>query len=269
MTDLLELLDLRPVGADRFEAVPVDDGSHRLFGGLVASQSLRAATLTVGPERRAHSFHAYFLRPGMPGVPLTLQVARPRDGRSFTTRDVVALQRDEVVFTLSASFHADETGIDWQAPAPPGTPDPDDLHWGPTPWDGWAILAPFELRPVRDPATLGFPAIHPYWIRTASALPDDHGLHACAVAFISDMGVVPTSRPPGVDFSALDFRMGASLDHAVWFHRPLRADDWLLFSAEAVSTFGARSLVRGTMHDRHGRHVASMSQETVLRLASR
>jgi acyl-CoA thioesterase-2 len=263
---LLELLELRPLAEDRFEAATLDDDGQRLFGGLVASQSLRAATLTVEAGRPPHSFHAYFLRPGRSGVPMTLEVQRPRDGRSFTSRDVIARQEGEVIFTMSASFHAPEDGIDWQLPAPSDALDPDALQWGPTPWDRWSVIEAFDVRPVHDPMASGFPALHPYWVRTRQELPDDPALHACAVAFISDAGVVPTSRPPGVPFSALDFRMGASLDHAVWFHRPLRADDWLLYSAAPVSTFGSRSLVRGTMHDRAGRHVMSMSQETVFRI---
>ena len=123
-------------------------------------------------------------------------------------------------------------------------------------------LAPFELRPVHDPGRDGFPAMHPFWVRSRRPLPEDPSIHVCATAFVSDMGVVPSSRAPG---RPAMISMGASLDHAVWFHRPARADDWLLFNVEPVSNHGARALARGTLHDRHGRLVMSMTQETLLR----
>jgi acyl-CoA thioesterase-2 len=259
---LMRLLGLRPLGSDSFEAVTVEDGTDRLFGGQVAAQTLRATTLTVGPERPVHSLHAYFVRPGRPGLPLVIQVERTRDGRSFTTRRATARQGEETIFDLTASFQAPEPGYDWHLPGPLDVPDPDALPSPASRMTRYGPLSPFELRPVRDPGPEGFPAFHPFWVRAREALPEDPALHACALAFMSDMGVVPSSRAPG---RPLALAMGASLDHAVWFHRPARADDWLLFTVEPVSNHGSRALARGTLHDRQGRLVMSMTQETLLR----
>ena len=266
MTDndrILELLDLGRRGADAFVAPTPSDGPGRLFGGQVASQSLRAATLTVEPDRLPHSLHAYFIRPGRPGIPLRLDVDRTRDGRSFTTRRVTASQDDEPIFTLAASFHAAEEGGDWQLPAPTGVSPPDGPRQVESPISRFASMSPFDLRPVRPPEPGGFPILHPFWVKTRRTLPDDPALHACVLAFISDMGVVGSARAPGAAMPAQ--LMGASLDHAMWFHRPARADEWLLFSVEPVSNFGARGLARGTMHDPAGVLVASVAQEALLR----
>lgn len=264
MTDrLLELLTLEERGDDVFTASTPADGPNRLFGGQVAAQSLRAATLTVPGDRFAHSFHAYFIRPGRPGVPLELTVDRTRDGRSFTTRRVSAAQDGEPIFVLAASFHVAEPGDDWQPPLAADVPDPEAATAPESPFTRFASMSPFELRPVRDPGTGGFPVLHPFWVRTKRLLPDDPGLHASVIAFISDMGVVGSARAPG---SSLPERfVGASLDHAVSFHRPARADEWLLFSVDPVTNAGARGLARGTMHTRHGVLVASVAQEALLR----
>jgi acyl-CoA thioesterase-2 len=261
---LMALLDLRPLGDDAYEAVATDDGWHRLFGGQVASQSLRAATLTVEPDRPVHSMHAYFIRPGRPGIPLHLAVDRTRDGRSFATRRVTASQQDEAIFVLAASFHISEEGNDWQLPPPLDLGDPEDAAANARGSRRFAAMSPFELRPLKDPGPEGFPATHPFWVKVRERLPDDPALHASALAFISDMGVVPASRAPG---STKAIAMGASLDHALWFHRPTRADEWLLFSVEPVSNFGGRGLARGSLHDRDGRLVMSMTQETIIRNA--
>ncbi|HUF34220.1 MAG TPA: acyl-CoA thioesterase II [Acidimicrobiales bacterium] len=261
MSRILRLLDLEEDG-DAFVAPTPSDGPERLFGGQVASQSLRAATLTVGEDRLPHSLHAYFMRPGRPGTPLRLEVDRLRDGRSFTTRGVTASQDGEPIFSLTASFHIAEAGDDWQLPAP-GAPDPESFEAPDSPFTRFASMSPFELRPVSKPAPGGFPIIHPFWVRTKGPLPDDPALHACVLAFISDMGVVGSARAPG---SSLPARfMGASLDHALWFHRPARADDWLLFSVDPMSNAGSRGLARGTMHTRDGVLVASLAQEALLR----
>ena len=258
---LLELLELENKGPDRFSAATPADGPNRLFGGQVASQALRAATLTVDEERRPNSFHAYFLRPGRPGTALELEVERTRDGRSFTTRRVTASQLGEPALVLMASFHVTEPGDDWQLPERLDVPPPEEAS-SPSPFRGFANMSPFEIRPVaaqRD----GFPVLHPMWVRAARTLPDDPALHAFALAFISDMGVVGSARAPG---SSLPARfMGASLDHAMWFNRPARADEWLLFDVGPVSNFGARGLARGTMRTRDGTLVASIAQEALLR----
>ncbi len=257
------LLTLEETGQDRFEAPTPSDGPGRLFGGQVAAQSLRAATLTVDASRPPHSFHAYFVRPGRPGVPLVLDVIRIRDGRSFTTRAVTASQAGEPIFFLAASFHSAEAGDDWQLPVRDDVPGPDDVPATESPLARFESMMPFEMRPAAGRSSMGF-ALHPFWVRVGGTLPDDPALHACCLAFISDMGVVGSARPNIADMRAF---MGASLDHAVWFHRPARADEWVLFDVGPVSNFGARGLARGTMHTKDGVLVASISQEALLRPA--
>jgi acyl-CoA thioesterase II len=260
---ILRLLALDAVGEDAFLAPTPSEGPPRLFGGQVASQSLRAACLTVDGARPPHSFHAYFILPGRPGEPLRLDVLRSRDGRSFTTRHVTASQGGKPIFELVASFHAPEPGDDWQLPAPEGTADPDTIEPPELPSFLRASL-PFDIRPVRRAEPGAFPLVHPFWVRSRGTVGDEPSLHACIMAFLSDMGVVASARAPG---SRIERFAGASLDHAMWFHRPARADDWLLFSVDPVTNFGARGLARGTLHTRDGRLVASIAQEALLRPA--
>lgn len=263
---LLALLDLEPSGDDRFIAATPSpaEGPPRLFGGQVASQSLRAATLTVGADRYPHSLHAYFIRPGAPGVPLELSVDRTRDGRSFSTRTVSAAQNGEPIFVLTASFHVEEAGDDWQEDPPTldvkGPEEVDDT----SPFGRFRSMMPFDIRPLRK-SDSPFPVVHPFWVKTRDPLPDDPLIHACVMTFISDMAVVASARAPrstSVPFG------GASLDHAVWFHRRARADEWLLFSVDPVTNFGARGLARGAMHTLDGVHAVSIAQEALLRPAS-
>ena len=261
---LLELLDLARRGPDRFVATTPGEAAPRLFGGQVASQSLRAATLTVDAGRRPHSLHAYFIRPGRPGVPLDLEVDRTRDGRSFTTRRVTAAQAGEPIFVLAASFHIEEEGDDWQEAGLPDVPPPEDVPGAESPLSRFSTMSPFELRWVREPTAGGF-HMHPLWARVRGRLPDDPALHACAIAFMSDMGVVAAARAPATGSASWERFMGASLDHAVWFHRQARADDWLLFDVQPVTNAAARGLARGTMHTRDGVLVASIAQESLLR----
>jgi acyl-CoA thioesterase-2 len=258
----LALLDLRPVGDDVFTAITPAEGPPRLFGGQVAAQSLRAATLTVAPDRLPHSFHAYFIRPGRPGTPLELTVERARDGRSFTTRRVSAAQEGEPIFVLDASFHVEEDGEDWQPDVALDAPDPDSIDVPENPMGRFSSMSPFDIRPAGGSNPMGFP-IHPFWVRTRGRLPDDPLLHACAITFISDMGVVGSVPKPGADRSR-GF-MGASLDHAVWLHCPARADEWLLFDVQPLRNAGARGLAMGTMRTRTGVLVASIAQEALLR----
>jgi acyl-CoA thioesterase II len=266
MARILRLLELERRDDSSFVAATPDDGLPRLFGGQVAAQSLRAATLTVDAGRPAHSLHAYFIRPGKPGVPLDLDVARTRDGRSFATRLVTASQEGEVIFSMVTSFHAAEPGHDWQPPAPADVPDPDDCQWGESPLRRFATMSPFDIRPVHEPQRTEFPVVHPCWIRTKGPLPDEPAIHACIVTFMSDIFTVGSARGPG--FPPPKQFMGASLDHAVWFHRPFRADEWLLFDVGPLSNHGARGLAAGTMHDRDGVLVASLAQEALLRDAA-
>ncbi|MEY2565931.1 MAG: acyl-CoA thioesterase [Actinomycetota bacterium] len=265
---LLHLLTLEPTAAaDAFRAPVPDEGPERLFGGHVAAQALRAATLTVDDDRPPHSLHAYFIRPGRLGDPLELRVDRTRDGRSFTTRRVEVNQSGETIFVLAASFAAAEEGDDWQLPAPTNVPDPDEVGGGESPISKFTAMSPFELRPVVAPAPGEFPIIHPFWVRTVGPLPDDAAVHACALTYMSDMGVVGSARAPVSTLPKMF--MGASLDHAVWFHRPVRADEWLLFSVDPVSNAASRGLARGTFHTAEGVLVASVAQEALLRSTGR
>lgn len=258
----LTLLDLEVVGDDVFTAITPAEGPPRLFGGQVAAQSLRAATLTVDADRLPHSLHAYFIRPGRPGIPLELTVERARDGRSFTTRRVSAAQEGEPIFVLDASFHVEEDGEDWQPEGTISAPDPDTIAPPESPMGRFSTMSPFDIRPAGGSNPMGFP-IHPFWVRLKGRLPDDPLLHACAITFVSDMGVVGSVPRPGAD-RARGF-MGASLDHAVWLHCPARADEWLLFDVQPLRNAGARGLAMGTMHTQSGALVASIAQEALLR----
>jgi acyl-CoA thioesterase-2 len=267
MERLLRLLTLEPTTPDVFRARVPDEGPERLFGGHVAAQALRAATLTVDDGRLPHSLHAYFLRPGRLGDDLVLSVDRARDGRSFTTRRVTVVQSGETIFVLDASFAVPEPGDDWQLPGPQGVPDPEAVGGAESPISRFLAMSPFELRPVVAPERGEFPMIHPFWVRTVGPLPDDPALHTCALTYMSDMGVVGSARAPTSTLPKVF--IGASLDHAVWFHRPVRADEWLLFSVEPVTNFAARGLARGTFHTADGVLVASVAQEALLRSTGR
>lgn len=254
---LLALLDLERLGPDSFRHQ--NDLSRRsggrLFGGQVASQALRAASATVDPDVHVHSLHAYFLRPGRVGVPIDLLVDRIRDGRSFTTRRVVASQEDEAIFELSASFHVEEDGFDVQVPIPPLAPDPESLPQDPPEHPHHQPLDVRHLDPLPG-------STRSMWVRVAGRLPDDPATQACVLTYLSDMGPVGAARragPPDIP------TMRASLDHVLWFHRRARADEWLLYDLEAVSLSGARGLARGLVHTADGRLVMTISQEALLR----
>ena len=244
---------------------PGRDDDGRVFGGQVCSQALRAAQLTVGGDHRIHSLHAYFLRPGRPGIPILYQVTRIRDGRSFTTRDVVAIQNGEAIFDLSASFQTPEAGPEYQLPRATNVPDPDSLprsKWGRR-HGGPIDIREFEPPPLspEDSQT----STRRMWLRTLGDLPDDATIHACVLAYASDMGPVGASRRPYRLMGEMGEVMTASLDHAMWFHRPIRADQWLMYDLEAVSTSGARGLARGTIHTADGSLGVSIAQEALLR----
>jgi acyl-CoA thioesterase-2 len=260
---ITRVFDLTPLGGDAFTAASPPVGRPRLFGGQVAAQSLRAACLTAD-GRPPHSLHAYFIRPGMPDEPLVFDVARTRDGRSFSTRHVTASQGGKPILELIASFHEPEGGFDWQAGPPPSAPGPEGLA-EPEPPAFLRHPDGFDIRVVNPPADGGFPMRHPFWIRATAPVGDDPSLHACLIAYLSDMGVVSSARAPG---SPRRLATAVTLDHAVWFHRPPRADRWLLFSAAPVTNHGARGLARGALHTADGTLVASIAQEALLRPAS-
>ena len=275
---LVKLLDIEPIEVNIFRGVSPNERRQRVFGGQVAAQALMAAGRTV--ERgRAHSLHSYFLRPGDPNVPILYEVDRIRDGRSFTTRRVVAIQHGHAIFNLAASFHVDEDGpLEHQFPMP-AAPDPDTL---PTmrerlePFrdqlgEWFARPHPIDQRHIGDlpwAATGGDPR-QQLWIRADGSLPDDPLLHACIATYASDMSLFDTMLAPhDVRWDDADF-MGASLDHCMWFHRPFRADEWLLYDMDSPNAFGARGLARGFLFTQDGQLAVSMVQEGLMRVVPR
>ena len=255
---LVDLLDLEPIDRDIYRGRNPGQGGGRVFGGQVASQALRAAAATVVPEHRVNSLHAYFLRPGRFGMPIVYTVDRIRDGKSFTTRRVVALQQGEAILNLDASFHKDERGGEYQLPAPVAdAPDPETL-----PRNGMGHhRRPTDLRDISP--TVSPLATRAHWVKADGTLPDDPVLHACVLTYFSDSGPVGAARRPLGDWETR--MMTASLDHCVWFHHPVRADEWLLYELEAVACAGARGLARGEMWTRDGLLAVTVSQEALLR----
>lgn len=277
---LLRRLDLKAAGQDEFEGENEPNSWGRLFGGMVAAQSLVAACRTVEGQHLPHSLHAYFLRPGDPEQPVRYSVDRIRDGRSFTTRRVVAAQGDHAIFNMSASFHVEEEGYG-HAFAMPDAPGPDSLKT-------WRELAeprakqldehqrkrflearPIDMRYTKTPIFLGGDASEGdncVWFRAAGTLPDDLNTHLVVLTYASDMALLDNiARPHGRPDGSRPMQM-ASLDHSLWFHRrDLRADQWLLYHQDSPVAFGSRGLARGTIYDTAGRLVASVAQEGLMR----
>jgi acyl-CoA thioesterase-2 len=248
-----------------------------VFGGQVAAQALMAAGRTVD-HGVVHSLHAYFLRPGDPAVPILYEVDRIRDGRSFTTRRVVAIQHGRAIFNLSASFHVDEPGLTHQIPMP-DVPAPETLDslvtrlepYRETLGDWFTKPHPIEQRHIGElpfSHKAGKDPTQRLWIRADGALPDDPLLHACIVAYASDMSLFDTILAPhDVSWDDAHF-MGASLDHCMWFHRPFRADEWLLYDMDSPTAYGARGLARGFLFTRGGDLAVSVVQEGLMRVVA-
>lgn len=278
LDDLVTLLDLEAIEVNLFRGVSPDENRQRVFGGQVAGQALVAATRTVQPDRHVHSLHAYFLRPGDPTVPILYEVDRIRDGKSFTTRRVVAIQHGRAIFNLQTSFHVAEHGPDYQLPMPLDVPSPESLPDFKTrmaPYkermgDWYDRPRPIDLRHVdHDPfSRRGKPADgQRVWLRADGTLPDDPTLHACIVTYASDMTLLDTTVLPfGMSWETPGMQM-ASLDHAMWFHRPFRADDWLLYDQQPISTGGARGLAGGNIFTSDGTLAISVVQEGLVRVA--
>ncbi|MDP9387754.1 MAG: acyl-CoA thioesterase II [Actinomycetota bacterium] len=276
LDDLVALLDLEAIEVNIFRGRSPDEWRQRVFGGQVAGQALVAAGRTVAEARPVHSLHAYFLRPGDPRAPILYQVDRIRDGRSFATRRVVAIQHGEAIFNLAASFHAAEEGFDHQVPMPPA-PAPEDVPdftermapYREQLGDWYGRPRPIDIRHVGDPplATSGERRAprQQVWTRTDGALPDDPLLHACVATYASDMTLLDSILLAHGTSWLDQGLMGASLDHAMWFHRPFRADEWLLYDQESPSAAGARGLAQGRIYTRHGVHVVSVVQEGLFR----
>jgi len=281
LTRLLALLDLEKLEENLFRGTSPAEPIQRVFGGQVLAQALVAATRTVSDERPCHSFHAYFLRPGDPKIPILYQVDRSRDGGSFTARRVVAIQHGVPIFTLAASFQKVESGFEHQSQMPV-VPEPESLE------DDQQLLLrdpglashirawvgrerPFETRSVLGRGPFGGSGDRParapldhIWLKTRGKLADDPAVHRALLAFVSDMSLLDTALLPHGK-SIFSHVQVASLDHAMWFHRPFRADDWLLYVQEGPSASGGRGFNRGAIYRRDGVLVASVAQEGLIR----
>lgn len=278
--DLLALLSLEPLEVNIYRGRNRDLGTGRVFGGQVFAQALVAARRTVEDEREAHSVHGYFILPGDLAAPIVYFVDRLRDGNSFTTRRVTAIQHGHAIFNLSASFHKSEPGLEHQS-AMPDVPAPEELAPELELIRDMADQIPETLRPVlTQDRPLDFrlvtpsdpfgaekrPPIRHVWFRTVARLPDDRITHQAVLAYASDYGLLPTAlQPHGVHSRSRELQL-ASLDHALWMHRPFRADDWLLYAVESPVASGARGFVRGSIYTRDGTLVASVAQEGLMRL---
>jgi acyl-CoA thioesterase-2 len=282
LKELLDLLDLEQIELDIFRGRSPEERIQRVFGGQVAAQALVAAGRTVPSDRNVHSLHAYFIRPGDPSIPIVYNVDRLRDGRSFTTRRIVAIQHGKAIFTMSASFHVFEEGVEHQAAVMPAVPAPEtlptfqdrmfelvgahpeykDLLARPRPVDvryasplTWEAYENPELRSSKTNV----------WFRYQAELGDDPLLNVVLAAYASDFTLVDTILlAQGMAWGASPI-MGASLDHAMWFHRPFRADDWLLYAQDSPWSGGARGLAQGEMFTASGDLVVSVVQEAMIR----
>lgn len=286
LEQLQAILDLETLEQNLFRGQSPQQGWQRVFGGQVIGQALQAATRTV-EDRPVHSLHAYFLLPGDPAAPIIYEVDRLRDGGSFTTRRVIAIQHGRAIFAMTASFQRIEPGLEHQV-AMPDLPQPEDL---PNEQElkakfidrlpdniraYWSMDRPIEMRPVDStrfftpvpPEPRSLPVQH-VWMRATGRLPDDLPLHQCVLAFASDFTLLDTALVAhGRRTFDPDLQM-ASLDHAVWFHRPFRADEWLLYVQDSPSTAAGRGLCRGLVYTRAGVLVASVAQEGVIRVRKR
>jgi acyl-CoA thioesterase-2 len=287
VASLLELLELEPLEHNIYRGQNRDLGTGRVFGGQVFAQALVAARRTVDEGREAHSVHGYFLREGDLTAPIVYFVDRPRDGRSFTSRRVTAIQHGEAIFHLSASFHLVEPGIDHQWPMPE-VPDPETLtpeldliranaHLIPEPIRAiWTQDRPIDLRLIspRNPFVPGeaagpVAARRAVWFRVVDRIPDPTIVHQAVLAYASDYGFLTTALLPH-GLTMRDRRVQiASLDHTLWMHRPFRADEWLLYVSDSPSAHGARGFVRGQVFARDGQLIASVAQEGLIRVRDR
>jgi acyl-CoA thioesterase-2 len=280
LPDLLKLLDLERIEDNLFRGESRDVGAPQVFGGQVLGQALVAASRTV-EGRQVHSLHAYFLRRGDLSVPIVFEVDRSRDGGSFTSRRVVAVQHGQPILTMSASFQVAEPGLEHQAPMPEAPPpeslrdlaelEAEVIERMPHKVTGYfRNQRPFEFRAVSPDDYLTRekrPARKLVWFRVTGRLPEDQTLHRCLLTYVSDYHLLATATMPhGVNFLELQV---ASIDHAIWFHRDLQLDDWLLYAIESPSASGARGFSRGAIYARDGALVASVAQEGLIRENSR
>lgn len=281
MQGLISILDLETLERNLFRGRSPQTGWQRVFGGQVIAQALVAAQRTVDADRHVHSLHCYFMRPGDPAVPIIYEVDRIRDGSSFTTRRVVAIQHGHAIFSLSASFQIDEPGLEHQIEMPRDLPRPETLISAKDLIEGfidsvpesvrayWERERPIEFKPVsltHYTSREKLPPQQHIWIRTTGPVPDNRPLQAAVLAYLSDMTLLDTSLfAHGRAVFDEDLQV-ASLDHAMWFHRPNALDDWLLYTQDSPNTSGARGFTRGSIYSADGTLVASMAQEGLIRL---
>ena len=273
MTELLSILDLETLEHNLFRGRSPQVGWQRVFGGQVIGQALVAAQRTVDPLRHVHSLHGYFMRAGDPKVPIIYEVDRIRDGSSFTTRRVVAIQHGHAIFSLEASFQIEEEGLEHQKPKPLDVPEPENLISDKDMKEQYLQNAPKIIRqyweqdrPIetRDKP----PPEQSVWIKATGPVPEDRAIQAAVLAYLSDMTLLDTSLyAHGRNIFDRDLQV-ASLDHAMWFHRPFSFDDWMLYTADSPSTSGARGFNRGALYSRDGTLIASTAQEGLIRVHS-
>ena len=279
IADLVSILDLERIEENIYRGTSPQVGWQRVFGGLVISQALVAASRTV-EGRPPHSLHAYFILPGDPSVPIVYEVDRIRDGKSFATRRCVAIQHGRAIFSLSASFQVEETGLEHSfdmpdVPAPETLPSEAEVikRFGPMMPEAvrryFERERPIELRPVDLARYIArgknLPAVQQVWVRAVAPLPDDPALHRAVLAYLSDMTLLDTALIAHGK-SVFDKTMQvASLDHALWFHRPFRADQWMLYAQDSPNANGARGLTRGSIYAQTGELIASVVQEGLMR----
>ena len=282
LRDVLNLLDLEPIEVNMFRGISPDEGWQRVYGGQVIGQALVAASRTVEDESRiAHSLHGYFLRPGDTTIPIVYSVDRIRDGNSFNTRRVVAVQRGKAIFSMSVSFQVIEEGLHHQMPMPDAA-SPEDCPSQEELRASYLQDIPEEYRKNflnrSDPIEMRFqdgmndfkpdpmPPHQRVWIRAVDTMPDDARLHQCVLAYASDMTLMDNAiRPHGIGWTEENFQT-ASLDHAMWFHEPFRADQWLLYYQDSPYSGGARGFNRGSFYTQDGSLIASATQEGLMRL---
>jgi acyl-CoA thioesterase-2 len=278
--EVLDLLDLEQVEVNIFRGISPKDRWQRVFGGQVLGQALVAASRTV-EQRVCHSLHAYFIRPGDPKIPILYEVDRARDGKSFTTRRVVAIQHGEQIFNMAASFQVPEVGLEHQFDMPkvvgPENLEPEDKRRARLASqlpeqvrDHFLKPQPIDMRPVEEDDNLLNPKKGPpyqdIWIKAKGQMPDDLAMHQCVLAYASDMSLLDTCLiPHGISWFSGRLQ-SASIDHAMWFHHPFRMDDWLLYTHDSPSAAGARGFNRGMMFSRDGKLVASVAQEGLIRV---